>query len=229
MIAFGVAVASQEKFERWAQPSVQRMAEPDSLLIVRSGFDSIQQPYNEILDEAASHRDLEALVLLHEDVELVDPRLCAKLRRGFAHKDVGALGAIGSRGVDGIAWWDGTTRYGRVHAPNVAIDGVCAGDVEIGWHDVEALDGLLIAVSPWIARRLRFDMRFAPTFHGYDVDFSFQVRAAGQRCVVAPIDVVHYGTWKLGERERWSTAAKLWERKWGARRARHPTVAAATP
>ena len=84
MIAFGVAVASEEKLERWALPGIERVVEPDSRLIVRRGFDSIQEPYNEIMDEAGRYADLEALVLLHEDVEITDPRFCAQLRRGFA-------------------------------------------------------------------------------------------------------------------------------------------------
>lgn len=222
MIAFGVAIASQEKFDRWARPGIERVAEPDSLLITRHGYDSIQAPYNEILDEAARFAELEAVVLLHEDTEIVDPDFCAKLRQAFAEPSVGAIGPIGGRGVDSIAWWRASPRYGRVDAPNVALEALCRCDYDVGWHDVEALDGLMIAVSPWVARRVRFDMRFAPLFHGYDVDFSFQVRAAGKRCVVAPVDAIHYGTWKVEQNERWSEALRLWEHKWGARRAAYP-------
>lgn len=222
MIAFGVAIASQEKFDTMALPGLERVIEADSRLITRTGYDSIQAPYNEILDEAVQHADLEAVVLLHEDTEIIDPDFCATVRQAFADPSVGAIGPIGGRGVDSLAWWQAGPHYGRVDAPNVAVGGLCHGDVDIGWHDVEALDGLMIVVSPWVARRVRFDMRFAPTFHGYDMDYSFQVRGAGKRCVVAPLEVRHHGTWKIAQGERWKASSVLWEQKWGVRRALYP-------
>lgn len=217
MIAFGVAIASREKFDRWARPGIARVAEPDSLVLTRSGFDSIQEPYNELLDEAAERSDLEALVLLHEDAEIVDPDFCAKVRRALARPEVGMVGPIGGRGVDSIAWWEGAT-FGRIDAPNVMVGRLCRGDFDIGSFEVEALDGLMLIVSPSIVRSVRFDERFKHVFHGYDVDFSFQVRACGKTCVVAPLDVIHYGDWKSEQNERWADAAELWERKWAARR-----------
>jgi hypothetical protein len=39
------------------------------------------------------------------------------------------------------------------------------------------------------------------------------------RCYVAPLDVSHYGTWKIEQRDRWIQSSMLWERKWGAWRA----------
>jgi glycosyl transferase family 2 len=217
-IAFGVAIASEEKFKRWARPSIERIAEPDSLVLTRRGHDSIQVPYNEILDEAARVPGLEALVLLHEDVEIRDPQFCEKLRWSLSLPGAALVGPIGGCNVHSIAWWQNGPRFGRVDAPNVDVLRLCRGEFDIGWHEVEALDGLLLAASPWTVRHVRFDERFAPTFHGYDVDFSFQVRALGHRCLVAPLDVTHYGTWKIEQHDRWVQSAVLWERKWAVRR-----------
>jgi Glycosyltransferase like family len=218
-IVFGSAVASVEKYERMALPGIERAAEPDSIVLTERGHESIQVPYNLMLDEAASIPGLEALVLLHEDAEIRDPRFCEKVRRSLSLPNVGALGPIGARGVRSIAWWAHGPCYGRIDAPNVAVDRVCRGEFDVGWHEVEAIDGLMMIASAWTVRNVRFDERFAPSFHGYDVDFSFQIRALGHRCFVAPLDVTHYGTWKIEQRERWIQSSMLWERKWGAWRA----------
>lgn len=216
MIAFAVPIGSEETFRTQALRGIERVAEPDTVVLTRRGFDSIQQPANEMLDEASSIEGLEALVLLHDDVEIRDPAFCDKVRRLVAEPGVGVVGPIGARDVRSIAWWEGTA-FGRVHAPNVAVDGLCRGPVDIGSHEVEAVDGLLMAIAPWAVRRVRFDMRFMRWFHGYDVDYCFQVRAIGGRCVVAPLDAIHYGTWKIDRSEAWKQAAIAWEHKWGAR------------
>lgn len=218
MIAFGVAIAAQEKFERWARPGLELAAEPDSLLLTRTGYRSIQEPYNSILDEVAVRPDLEALVLLHEDTEITDPSFCSRVRRTFSRPEVGVVGPIGGRHVDSLAWWHGGT-YGRIEAPNVMVGGLSRGAFDVGSYEVDALDGLMLILSPWAVRNLRFDERFTHLFHGYDIDICFAARAAGRTCVVAPLEVTHYGTWKNEQNERWREAAALWERKWGARRA----------
>jgi hypothetical protein len=218
-IVFATAVASPEKYERMALPGIEHAAEPDSVVLTRVGYDSIQVPYNLLLEEAATVPGLEAVVLLHEDTEIRDPRFCEKVRRSMTLPGVGAIGPIGAREVRSIAWWANGPRFGRVDAPNVTVDRLSRGEFDVGWHEVEALDGLMLIAAPWVARNVRFDERFAPTFHGYDVDFSFEVRARGRRCYVAPLDVTHYGTWKIEQHERWIESAMLWERKWGAWRA----------
>jgi Glycosyltransferase like family len=213
---FGLAVANEEKYEQMARRGIERIAEPDSVVLTQRGHNSVSVPYNLILDEAATIPGLEAVVLLHEDAEIRDSRFCELVRRSMSLPQVGAIGPIGSRGVRSIAWWAGRPCYGRVDAPNVSVHGLCRGQFDVGWHEVEALDGLMMIASPWAARNVRFDERFAASFHGYDVDFSFSVRALGHRCYVAPLDVTHYGTWKIEQHERWVQSAMLWERKWGA-------------
>ncbi len=197
-----------------ALPGQRASAEPDSIVLTQRGHDSIQVPYNRLLEEAASVPGLEAVVLLHEDTEIRDPRFAKgpTLARVAEHR---RDRSNGSRGVQSIAWWANGPCYGRVDAPNVSVDGLCRGDFDIGWHEVEAIDGLMMIASPWAVRNVRFDERFAPSFSGYDVDFSFQVRALGHRCYVAPLDVTHYGTWKIGQRERWIRVRCCGSAEWG--------------
>ena len=186
MIGFGIAVADWVKFRRFAQPGIARVAEPDSAVWVVEDGDSIQCAYNAILERAARIDGLEAVVLLHEDTEIDDPQFMEKVRSGFGDPLTAVLGPIGGRGVTALAWWDGLT-FGRVKAPNATSQLILSAEVPFGWHEVDALDGLMMVLSPWAVREVRFDERFSPHFHGYDVDYCFEARAQGRRCMVAPL------------------------------------------
>ena len=52
--------------------------------------------------------------------------------------------------------------------------------------EVDAIDGFVMAVSPWAVRNLRFDESLGK-IHGYDFDFCAQARAAGHKVVTADL------------------------------------------
>lgn len=214
MIAFGTAIASEAEYRSFGLPGIRRVAEPDSLILARAGDGSLQAAYNRILDEAGAHRELEALVLLHEDVEIADPELMWKLRRRIAELDVAVVGVIGARGVRSLAWWEADC-LGRVAAPAFVSTGVIEHPADLP-QDVDVVDGLFMALSAPAARRLRFDEAFADDFHGYDVDLCFQARALGLRVVVDDLAVIHHATWAPRFGEEWVRSAVALKRKWGA-------------
>jgi SAM-dependent methyltransferase len=219
MIAFASCIGSEDKYRTIAVPGLRRAAEPDSLVAEVTTDSSIFTAYNEVLDAVADRDDLEALVLLHEDVEIVDPDLCAKLRAALADPKVAVVGVVGARGVTGLAWWRGEC-FGRVAETRGVID--FGG----GSHEVETVDGLLMALSPWAVRNLRFDEQTFDGFDGYDVDLCFQARAAGKRVMVAPLDVVHAhsragmsrsaadGKADAADDSAYARAESLWRAKW---------------
>ena len=53
-------------------------------MIANAATGSIFRSYNLILDKVAEREDLEALVLLHQDTEIVDPGFCASCGRRSA-------------------------------------------------------------------------------------------------------------------------------------------------
>jgi GT2 family glycosyltransferase len=208
VIAFATVVGSEEKFRRCALPGLRLAAEPDSVVAEVDEADSIFAAYNEVLDALAPRADLEALVLLHEDAEIVDPGFCAKLRaRLAAEPDVAVVGVVGARRVTSLAWWEGEC-FGRVRETRGLID--FGG----GTHDVEALDGLLLALSPSAVRELRFDAERFHGFHGYDADVCFQARAAGRRVLVDELAVVHHTKGGFGDEAAWRAADAAWRAKW---------------
>src|SRR5919106_271997 len=107
MIAFAACVGSEEKFRRCALPGLRLAAEPDSLVIEATTGHSIFEAYNEVLDAVGGREDLEALVLLHEDVEITDPQFCARLRAALAPPDMAVAGAVGARRRASLRWGGG--------------------------------------------------------------------------------------------------------------------------
>lgn len=220
MIAFGTAVSDTAVYGRVALPGIERVAEGDSAVLTRSGYDSIQRPYNEMMEEAAALPGLEALVLLHQDLELADEDLLRRIRRVFEDPGVGLLGALGGR----------VTRYHSWLAPD-EIFGFALGpehmDQEIristGPHEVDGVDGALLIVAPWVARSIRCGEEPPGRFHGYDVDLSARVRAAGGRVICEDIVCRHRATTKHdyeAQQEAGVALARMWDpalrpREWG--------------
>ena len=177
------------------------MAEPDSEIIALGsaglGDASIFRNYNLLIEEAAKFENLEALVLVHQDTEIVDPDLCEKVRGVLRDPDIGILGSAGAIGVRNIAWWDGSvtlasfshryTEYGGGEILGATFDWTEAPP-EARTGEVDVIDGFLMALPPWFIENIRFDESLGQ-FHGYDFDVCQQVRAAGKKV----LDRAHSG------------------------------------
>lgn len=208
VIAFAACIADRDKFTRFALPGLRCAMEPDSAFAELETTTSIHEAYNEALDHFATVDGLEALVLLHEDVELFDPSFCALVRTLFADPEVAIVGAVGARGVRSLAWWEGEMA-GRVEESR--------GRIDHGFADVavDAVDGLLLVLSPWAVRNLRFDTETFSGFHAYDVDICFSARAAGKRVVVADLPLMHHTKGGYGDKAAWDAANAAFVGKWG--------------
>jgi hypothetical protein len=80
--------------------------------------------------------------------------------------------------------------------------------------EVETLDGFVLILSPWVVRNLRFDESLGQ-FHGYDLDFCLQVRAAGRKVVTADFRAVHHRQLEmLPDPEEWTEAHIKVAEKW---------------
>jgi SAM-dependent methyltransferase len=187
VIAYAACIGSPDKFRTVCLPGLQRVVQPDDLVIEAEHERSIFAAYNEVLDAVRDRDDLEALVLLHEDTEVTDPGFPSLVRRHVAQDDVAVVGTIGARGITGLSWWEGDC-FGRVLETRGAID--FGG----GTHDVETVDGLVMALSPWAVRNLRFDDAAYEGFDAYDADLCAQARAAGKRVVATELPVIHRHT-----------------------------------
>jgi hypothetical protein len=226
MIAFGSAITQPEIYERHAGPGIEAAAEPDSARFVFRATSSIFRSYNLILDRAAARDDLEALVLVHHDTEIVDPELCAKVRRALADPEVGIVGCIGATGVRSIAWWEGSVTWASFIHRYAELGG---GDLPgFSWPtgerpafartgEVDVVDGFLLVLSPWVVRNLRFDESLG-SLHGYDVDLCLQARAAGRKVVTADLRAIHNHSLELvSDTDGWVEAHMRIAEKWDGR------------
>lgn len=200
MIAFCSAVTSKDKYERFALPGIRLAAEPDSEIVARPNEgQTLSQGYNAILDELADREDIEAVVLLHHDLEIRNPDFVEVVRRCLEDPEVAIIGAAGAPRVRGLDWWepgpvigDFEWSYEGNGGGTVAKDSWTNFIEVTGVHPVEAVDGMILVLSAWAVRNLRFDERIDPSAHGYDIDICFQAAEAGRQVVVAGLGVTHH-------------------------------------
>ena len=199
MIIFGSAITDLGIYERFAEPGIRLAAEPDSEVIAYESTGSLFRNYNLLLDKATSLGDFEALVIVHQDAEIIDADFCEKVRQGLSDPDVAVVGCAGAVGVRSIAWWEGavtwasfTHRYSELGGGEFEAMSWKRDEIPSYAHtgEVDTIDGFVMALSPWAVRELRFDETLGK-FHGYDFDFCMQARAAGKKVVTEDFRVVH--------------------------------------
>jgi Glycosyltransferase like family len=200
MIFFGTAVTNAEVYDRYAANGIRLVAEPDSEIAAHQSAGSLFRNYNVLMDLAAAREDLEALVLIHQDAELVEPDFCAKIRRALEDPDVAIVGCAGAVGVRNLNWWEGAVTWASFTHRYREFGG---GQFEaLSWRragipsfastgEVDSIDGFVMALSPWAVRELRFDETLGK-LHGYDFDLCAQAKAAGKRVVTADFRAVHH-------------------------------------
>ena len=226
MIAFGSAITRPDVYRRCAEPGIRLAAEPGAAVFDLPAAGSIFASYNALLDRAAALEELEALVLVHQDAEIVSAELCSTIRVTLADPDVGLIGCAGAIGVRNIAWWEGSVTLSSFINRYEEHGGGDLHAFSWNWGDappyartgeVDALDGFLLVLSPWVARNLRFDETLGG-FHGYDLDFCLQVREAGRKVVTGDFRAIHHRPLRmLPEPQEWIEAHIRVAEKWDGR------------
>lgn len=214
MFVVCIPVTSWPDYRAFALPGVARLrrAAPDTVIVARESHSSYQETVNGILDEITGMSDLEGAVIIHQDVELLDDALTMVLRKAFHDERVAVVGAVGSRDRSGLQWWAGEGRGGRIELP----DGHEPVVINSGLSIVTAVDGMLLALSPWATGALRFDPLFQADFHGYDIDICMQARAHGRLVGADNIAIRHHQLDGLrdGRARTWVNADVAIRRKW---------------
>jgi hypothetical protein len=227
MIAFGSAITKPDVYRACAEPGIRRAAEPTSEIHALPAPGTIFESYNALLDRVAERDDLEAMVLVHQDAEIVEADFCERARRALADPQVGVAGCVGAIGVRNIAWWEGSVTLASFVNRYEEHGG---GDLKsFSWEwegappyaqvgEVETLDGFVLVVSPWAARNVRFDASLGSTFHGYDLDYCLQVREAGRKVVTFDVRAIHHRPLEMvPDQEPWIAAHMAVAEKWDGR------------
>lgn len=181
VVAYGVAVGSWERFHQFVEPRIPA-GQP---LTVQYGHPSITVAYNHILDSWSRWDGFDALVLLHEDLEMIDPDTETKILKEMEDPQVAFVGVAGGRGgPPSLAWWESPERFGHQLTDS--------GPLELGPHtaDVMLLEGSFLAFSPWAVKNLRYDERLTG-FHCCD-EIVIKAQHHNKRAVVADITTHHH-------------------------------------
>ncbi len=201
-VVYGCCTGDWEKFQRNVISRVQNRR-----IIATSGHTGIVAPYNMILD-AVVDWNLDALILLHDDLELTDPDGEEKLINALADPQV-ALAGVAGGGGGSLYWWD--------HSP-IGHQLTDVTNIDFGTREGEVtlVEGSIMALSPWLIRNLRFDSIFTG-FHGYD-EIGMQIRSHGKKSVVVDVDTHHHnptGYSSPESAEMCRLANQLYKEKWG--------------
>jgi hypothetical protein len=226
MIAFACSITKPEVYRRCAKPGIDRVVEPDSEVIAMPSVGSIFASYNVLLEQFASRDDLDALVLVHQDAEIVDSDFCRTARRALEDPDVGLVGCVGAVGVRSIAWWEASVTCASFINRYEEHGGGDLASFSWAWSEapayarvgeVETLDGFVLVLSPWVVRNVRFDESLGQ-FHGYDLDLCLQVRDAGRKVMTAGFRAIHHRQLEMvPDPEQWIDAHMKVADKWDGR------------
>jgi hypothetical protein len=97
-IVYGCCVGSWDRLQKYVLPVVK-----DNPLITMTGQTSIAKAYNGILDLAVSgEAAADVLVLLHDDLEITDPRWEEKLENVLSMGEIGIVGIAGGTNCNGL-------------------------------------------------------------------------------------------------------------------------------
>lgn len=221
MIYFGTCAGHPDKLVSVCRPGLTRsMQEGYVHLTPASNGVEIFSVYSQIMREAVA-ADAECLVLMHDDLEFQDPELAAKLRAAFEDPTVAIVGLIGAKNVRNLRWWQGD-RKGRVEDKGYGLHWFPYTDPE-----VDSVDGMMVALSPWAMRNLTLDGTGYGGYHGYDADLCFQARAKGKRVVVADIKAFHHS--KGGFTQGLDDAEAVFQKRWRAASGGGVPVLTSTP
>jgi Glycosyltransferase like family len=211
--AYGCCVGSWTRYDEYVRPK----ASTGLMQVTLTNQQSISEAYNVILSSVATHNfivdgktdKIDALVLLHDDLEIIDNDFERKVKEVFEDPKVAIIGVAGGYGVGSLAWWNADTVGHQLTDSGMLNFAKRTGDVD-------SLEGSLLIFSAWAMQNLRFDTRFTG-FHGYD-DISMVANSRGKRVVVADIDTYHHtslGFDSLESAELWAQADMLFRKKWG--------------
>src|SRR5436309_718918 len=94
MIAFGSSMTDPEAYRRYARPGIELAAEHDSEVYAFAAAGSICRSYNLLLDTAATRENLDALVIVGQEVEIADPDLWIEAHIKVAEKWNGRMPGV---------------------------------------------------------------------------------------------------------------------------------------
>ncbi len=217
MIVFGTCVGFPDRLQKIAVPGVlfSMNGEGYRYLTPRSNGHNIFPVMQGIIEEARRQDDVEALVLMHDDLEIRDLHFAQKIREIFASDpDVAIIGCIGTSGpFSSLNWWEGERKRGHIVDNGLGLhDWGFGGDNAC---EVDTVDGMLLILSPWAVQHLTLAGCGYDGLHGYAEELCAQARHEGKGVIVTPLEVHHHSKGGVtGDRSSYDRAGENFQKRW---------------
>lgn len=182
LVSVGFCSVQPER-EKRARESIERALRPAAceFIVVRDAR-SLAEGLNRILDAARG----DVVILCHDDIEVLSPRLDLRIAEALAQADIVGVAGSDRAGGPAVLWSGHPHVHGWVSYPRGAEVEVAPLSLREGiLGGMQALDGVFIAMPGATARRLRFDDATFDGFHFYDLDFTYRAHASGLRLAVS--------------------------------------------
>jgi GT2 family glycosyltransferase len=199
MISIVICSIDPEKFAAVSGNYARLLgAEPFEIIGIHDAR-SLSEGYNRGIAQSSG----DILILSHDDIEIISPEFRASLKRHLQDYDL--IGVAGTtRVVMHGSWISAGQPYVQGHVIHIDPDNreyivnvYGAGATVVP--DIQALDGLFMAMRRQVAETLKFDEAAFDGFHLYDMDFSYSAYLSGYRLAVCnDISIIHASTGNFG-------------------------------
>lgn len=156
--------------------------------------DSLQKVYNKAIDFAIKE-NLEYIVIVHDDVVL-ENFSTEKLKENFEEFDLFGVAGTSEVKLQSPALWHlmgGGINSDNLHGAVAHLHGNKKSMTSFGPYPsrVIMLDGVFMAISRKVFKKIRFDEDCPSKFHFYDLDYSLTAHKAGFKVGVSDVYITH--------------------------------------
>lgn len=156
--------------------------------------ESLQKVYNKAIDFAIKE-NLEYIVLVHDDVILENFSI-KKLEENFKTYDLFGVAGTSEVKLQAPALWHlmgGGIHSNNLHGAVAHLHNNKKSMTSFGSYPSRVLmiDGVFMAISRKVFKKIRFDENCPAKFHMYDLDYSLSAHKAGFKVGVSDIYITH--------------------------------------
>lgn len=173
--------------------------------------DSLQSVYNKAIDFAIKE-NVDHIILCHDDI-ILENFDYEKLKAHFETYDVLGVAGASQITVKQPALWHlmgGGLNSGSLHGAVAHLNGEQKSMTAFGPYPHQALimDGVFLAISRKVFKKIRFDETCPAGFHFYDLAYTLDASLAGFKCGVIDAYVTHASPGLREFTEEWTNGQK---------------------
>jgi len=188
----------------------------NTLIPIYNNKKSLSQLYNEAIKRYTHYN----IIFCHDDLYIEDAFVFDKLEEAFKTHDI--IGLAGTEKVnynkDILSWFD--QEYIKKGLGSGLVNHLHEGKRFPSYYgefgkDLEAIDGLFMAVNPkkLIENDVFFDPQF--DFHFYDLDFCKTAKKKELKITTSPINTLHLSIGEGVLKEKYKKLNQKFKEKWG--------------